>query len=350
MKIRGVCEHHDMGCLGAVINIRAIERRLELLKDMGCNAIRTAHNPPSPELLDLCDQMGFLVMDEAFDMWKISKTEYDYSRDWDEWHRRDLEDLVLRDRNHPSVIICSIGNEVMEQWDSTGSAMGTHLADIVRQLDSTHPITSGCNYPEPENPVIQSGALDLIGYNYHHETFPRFLSDFPGQAFITTGTTSALATRGNYDMPSDSVRRWPIRWNIPFTGVNPDYSCSSYDNCSVPWGSTHRESWEIIKKYEFLSGMFIRTGFEYLGEPTPYRWPARSSYFGIIDLCGFPKDAYYMYQSKWTDTPLLHLFPHWHWEPGQTVDVWVYTNCNEVELFLNDRSLGKKEKKQMICF
>lgn len=271
-------------------------------------------------------------------MWKISKTEYDYSRDWDEWHRRDLEDLVLRDRNHPSVIICSIGNEVMEQWDSTGSAMGTH------------PITSGCNYPEPENPVIQSGALDLIGYNYHHETFPRFLSDFPGQAFITTGTTSALATRGNYDMPSDSVRRWPIRWNIPFTGVNPDYSCSSYDNCSAPWGSTHRESWEIIKKYEFLSGMFIRTGFEYLGEPTPYRWPARSSYFGIIDLCGFPKDAYYMYQSKWTDTPLLHLFPHWHWEPGQTVDVWVYTNCNEVELFLNDRSLGKKEKKQMICF
>ncbi|MDT8401465.1 MAG: beta-galactosidase GalB [Bacteroidales bacterium] len=344
VKIKGVCNHHDLGCLGAALNTRALERRLELLKEMGCNAIRTSHNPPSPELLDLCDRMGFIVMDEAFDMWKMKKTEYDYSLYWDKWHKKDLEDLVRRDRNHPSVFIWSIGNEILEQWDSTGMPIARELAGIVNELDGTRPVTAGCNDPGPHNYVIRSGALDLIGYNYHEEMFPDFPVDFPGEKFIATETTSALATRGSYDMPSDSVRRWPLRSDLPFNEGNDDLSCSSYDNCSTPWGSTHQETWSVIKKHDFLSGMFIWTGFDYLGEPTPYSWPARSSYFGILDLCGFPKDAYYFYKSEWTDEPVLHIFPHWNWTDGEEVDVWAYTNCNEVELFLNGRSLGVHRK------
>ncbi len=344
LKINGVCNHHDLGCLGAAIHTRALERQLEILKEMGCNAIRTAHNPPAPELLDLCDRMGFLVMDEAFDMWKKGKTLFDYHLYYDDWHQRDLEDLVLRDRNHPSVMMWSIGNEILEQWDSTGLGMAMELAGIIRDLDTTHPITSGCNDPNPWNYIIRSGALDIIGYNYHQDMYADFPKTYPGQIFIATETVSALATRGSYDMPSDIIRRWPVRWDQPFDKGNPDYSCSSYDNCSAPWGSTHEETWKIMKKHDFLSGMFIWTGWDYLGEPTPYSWPARSSYFGIIDMAGFPKDAYYMYQSEWTDKPVLHVFPHWNWHEGDTVDIWAYTNYHEAELFLNDESLGKKPK------
>jgi beta-galactosidase len=346
VKILGVCNHHDLGCLGAAVNTRALERQLEILKEMGCNAIRTSHNPPAPELLDLCDRMGFIVMDEAFDMWKRGKTEYDYSLDWDSWHRRDLTDMVLRDRNHPSVFIWSIGNEVMEQWqrDGSGEAIATELAGIVHALDDTRPVTSACNDPYPHNPVIASGSLDLIGYNYHDTSFTDFPETFPDEIFIASETTSALATRGSYDMPSDIIRRWPARWDQPFKDGNADLTCSSYDNCSAPWGSTHEETWKIIKAHDYLSGMFVWTGFDYLGEPTPYWWPARSSYFGIIDLAGLPKDAYWFYQSEWTDKPVLHIFPHWNWNPGQMVDVWAYTNCDEVELFLNGTSLGRKKK------
>lgn len=344
VKIRGVCDHHDLGCLGAAINTRALERQLEILRDMGCNAIRTSHNPPAPELLDLCDRMGFIVMDEAFDMWKMAKTKYDYSLDFDKWHKRDLQDMIRRDRNHPSVFIWSIGNEILEQWDTTGISLARQLASEVRALDKTRPITSACNDPQPSNYLIRSGALDLVGYNYHPETFVKFPETFPGQKFIATETTSAIATRGSYDMPSDVVRRWPERWDKPFTDGNADMTCSSYDNCSVPWGSTHEETWKIIKAHSYLSGFFIWTGFDYIGEPTPYPWPARSSYFGIVDLCGFPKDAYYMYQSEWTSKPVLHLLPHWNWKQGETIDVWAYTNCDNVELLLNGKSLGTKSK------
>jgi beta-galactosidase len=344
VKIKGVCDHHDLGCLGSAVNTRALERQLEILKDMGCNGIRTSHNPPAPELLDLCDRMGFIVMDEAFDMWKKFKTDYDYHLFFDEWHKRDLEDLIRRDRNHPSVFIWSIGNEILEQWDSTGVKIARELAAIVKNLDSTRPVTSACNDPKPTNFIIKSGALDLIGYNYNINDFADFPNRYPGKNFIATETTSAIATRGHYDMPSDTIHRWPVRWDKPFTEGNADLTCSSYDNCSVPWGSTHEETWRIIKKYDFLSGMFIWTGFDYLGEPTPYPWPARSSYFGIVDLAGFPKDAFYMYQSEWTDKPVLHIFPHWNWKKGDTVDVWAYTNYEQVELFLNDQSLGAKQK------
>ncbi len=344
--IRGVCNHHDLGCLGAAVNTRALERQLEILKEMGCNGIRTSHNPPAPELLDLCDRMGFIVMDEAFDIWKVKKTDFDYSLDFDEWHRRDIEAMVLRDRNHPSVFIWSIGNEVMEQWqrDGSGEAIATELAGIVRSLDDTRPVTAACNDPAPHNPVIASGALDLIGFNYRDTLWTRFPQTFPEGKFIGTETTSALATRGSYDMPSDIIRRWPARWDQPFKDGNADLTCSAYDNCSAPWGTTHRDSWRLIKDNAFLTGMYIWTGFDYLGEPTPYWWPARSSYFGIIDLAGFPKDVYWMYQSEWTDKDVLHIFPHWNWNPGQTVDVWAFTNCDEVELFLNGTSLGRQKK------
>jgi beta-galactosidase len=290
--------------------------------------------------------MGFIVMDEAFDMWKIKKTDYDYHLDYDEWHKRDLEDMILRDRNHPSVFIWSIGNEIMEQWDTTGTGidMVRELAAIVRALDVTRPITSACNDPQPHNPIIAPGVLDLIGYNYRDTLYAGFPQAFPGGKFIGAETTSALATRGSYDMPSDIVRRWPARWDQPFKEGNADLTCSAYDNCSAPWGSTHELAWQLTKKYDYLSGMYIWTGFDYLGEPTPYRWPARSSYFGIIDLAGFPKDAFYMYQSEWTEKPVLHIFPHWNWTPGQIVDVWVYTNCDEVELLINRASLGAQKK------
>lgn len=348
VKINGVCNHHDLGCLGSAVNTRTLQRQLQLLKAMGCNGIRTSHNPPAPELLDLCDRMGFIVMDEAFDMWKKEKNPYDYHLDWDAWHETDLKDQIIRDRNHPSVFIWSIGNEVNEQYDpkdSSGAFIARELAAIVRSLDTTRPITSALNNPYPQNPVIYSGALDLIGYNYDHKDYATFHQRFPGKKFIATETVSALATRGYYDMPSDSIRRWPKAWDKPFEDGNANHTVSAYDNVSAPWGSTHEETWKVMKQHDFLSGQYIWTGFDYLGEPTPYGWPSRSSYFGIIDLAGFPKDVYYMYRSEWTNQPVLHIFPHWNWEPGRTVDVWAYyNNADEVELFLNGKSLGTRKK------
>ncbi|MFO8002151.1 MAG: beta-galactosidase GalB [Marinilabilia sp.] len=345
VKLKGVCLHHDQGALGAALNRRAKERQLEIMKDMGVNAIRTAHNPPAPELLELCDSMGFIVMNETFDEWKESKVEYGYSMYWDEWHEQDLRDHIRRDRNHPSVMIWSIGNEIPEQWDSVGTTMTRELAGIVRELDDTRPITTGNNGPTPDNSLIQSGELDLIGYNYHHQDYADFPETFPGEKFIATETNSALGTRGSYDMPSDSIRVWPYKWDEPFHDGNPDHSCSAYDNCHTPWGSTHTATWKEIKNHDFMSGMFIWTGFDYLGEPTPYEWPSRSSYFGVVDLAGFPKDAYYFYKSEWTQDTVLHVFPHWNWEKGDTVDVWsYYNNADEVELFLNGKSLGTKGK------
>ncbi|NDV67969.1 glycoside hydrolase family 2 TIM barrel-domain containing protein [Dysgonomonas sp. 25] len=374
VKIKGVCNHHDLGCLGAAVNTRAIERQLEILKEMGCNGIRTAHNPPAPELLDLCDRMGFIVMDESFDIWRKRKSQYDYSHYFPEWHERDLTDFILRDRNHPSIFMWSIGNEVLEQWSHidadtmdmkqanmilnfantlnkvensqdlhVNSMLTIKLADMVRELDPTRPITSGNNETEPGNHLFRSGAMDVIGFNYHEYNYIDFHKKFPNQKLILTETTSGLMSRGFYLMPSDSIYIWPIRWDLPFD--RPIHQCSSYDNNHVPWGTTHEGTWDLVKKYDHISGMYIWTGFDYLGEPTPFWWPSRSSYFGIIDLTGFPKDVYYMYQSEWTDKDVLHIFPHWNWEEGQTVDIWAYyNNADEVELLLNGKSLGRKQK------
>ena len=376
VKIKGVCMHHDLGCLGAAINERAIERQLEILKEMGCNAYRCSHNPPAPEVLDLCDRMGFIIMDESFDMWRKRKTTYDYSRFFNDWYERDLTDLVVRDRNHPSIFIWSIGNEVLEQWSdakadtlsleeanlvlnfghskemlakedgemSVNSLLTKKLADMVRALDPTRPVTAGCNEPNPNNHLFRSGALDIIGFNYHDDWFMGVPQNFPGKPFIVTESVSGLMTRGYYRMPSDSMFIWPSRWDIPF--YDESFSCSSYDNCHVPWGNYHEGTWKLVKQNPFISGQYIWTGFDYIGEPTPYGWPARSSYFGIVDLAGFPKDVYYMYQSEWRpDKTVLHLFPHWNWQEGQTIDLWAYyNNADEVELYVNGHSQGVRTK------
>lgn len=346
LKIKGVCLHHDLGALGAAVNTAAIMRQLRILKAMGCNAIRTSHNPPAPELLDACDSLGFLVMDEAFDMWLKKKTKYDYSLDFKQWHRIDLQDQIRRDRNHPSVIIWSIGNEIREQFDSTGIPIARELAAIVRALDTTRPITAALTETDTaKNFIYRSGALDLIGLNYNEKKYDSVPVKYPGHPFIATETTSALETRGHYDMPSDSIRRWPESAKKPFTTGNPDYTVSAYDNVSAYWGSTHEETWKTAKRDPWVSGIFVWSGFDYLGEPTPYPWPARSSYFGIVDLAGFPKDVYYMYQSEWTAKPVLHIFPAWNGRPGEPIDVWAYFNqADEVELFLNGRSLGIRKK------
>jgi beta-galactosidase len=347
VKIKGVCMHHDLGALGSAVNKRAIERQLEILKAMGCNAIRTAHNPPAPELLDLCDKMGFLVMDEAFDMWKKKKNKFDYYSDFEQWHKRDLEDMVKRDRNHPSIFMWSIGNEIREQFDSSGISITKELVSIVKALDDSRFVTAALSEWNPEkNFMYKAGVLDIIGLNYHHEVYEDFPKLYPGQKFIGAENMSALATRGHYDFPSDTQMHWPERSPQKYVEKgNKDYTVSAYDQVSAYWGSTHEETWKIIKKHDYLSGLFVWTGFDYLGEPTPYPWPARSSYFGIVDLAGFPKDVYYMYQSEWTAKPVLHVFPHWNWSTGQLVDVWVYyNNADEVELFLNGRSLGIKKK------
>ena len=348
VKIRGVCLHHDLGPLGAAVNDRALERQLQLMQAMGVNAIRTSHNPPAPELLDLADRMGFIVMDEAFDMWAKQKTEFDYHLDFPAWHERDLADMVRRDRNHPSVFIWSIGNEVMEQWkngDSTAAPIARDLAAIVRRLDPTRPITSANNNGSSENPVLQSGALDLLGHNYHQEAWADFPAQFPGQKFIITEAMSAYNSRGYYEQPSDSVAVYYTPYDTTKGDKpNKNHRISSYDDRRASWGSLHEESLGIFERYPFLSGMFIWSGIDYLGEPTPYEWPARSSYFGVVDLAGFPKDPYYLYQSEWTRTPMLHLLPHWNWTTGDTIDVWAYTNQEEVELFLNGVSQGVRRK------
>jgi beta-galactosidase len=346
LRIQGVCQHHDLGALGAAVNTRAIERQLEILKAMGCNAIRTSHNPPAPELLDLCDRLGFLVLDEAFDMWQKKKNSQDYHLDFKQWHRRDLEDQIRRDRNHPSVFLWSIGNEIREQFDSTGVRLTKELAATVKRLDPTRPVTSALTEQEPDkNFIAKAGVLDVLSFNYKHADYPELPKRFPGQKFLATEIAAAYETRGHYDLPADSLRIWPKDGKSKLTDGNPDFTASSYDNAAPYWGATHEAAWRAVKNSPFISGAFVWSGFDYLGEPLPYPWPARSSYFGVIDLAGFPKDAYYLYQSEWAAQPVLHLLPHWNWRPGQTVDVWAYySQADEVELFLNSKSLGVRKK------
>ena len=255
LKIVGVCNHHDLGALGAAINKRALQRQLQLLKAMGCNGIRTSHNPPAPELLDLCDEMGFIVMDEAFDMWARQKNKFDYHLDWIKWHKTDLEDQVLRDRNHPSVFIWSVGNEIPEQGgdaakgDTSGRVIARELVSIVKKLDITRQITAANNDVNKNNNIILSGAFDLVGYNYNHNDWQNFKKRWPGKKMIVTESTSALETRGQYDLvPVDSIRRWPKRWDIPFENPMGGYTVSAYDNVSTPWGSTHEESIKTLLK------------------------------------------------------------------------------------------------------
>lgn len=349
LKIHGVCMHHDLGALGAAFNQVAAKRQLTILKQMGCNAIRFAHNPPASAMLDLCDEMGFLVVDEAFDIWQKKKNKYDYHQYFDEWGIKDAQAMVLRDRNHPSVIMWSIGNEQREQFDSTGTIIVKRLVAAIKSVDTTRPVTTALTETFPEkNFITQANALDVLGFNYKLYDYEALPKRFPNQKFIATETASALETRGVYQFPADSIRIWPPDYKAQdtFADGNKDFTCSGYDNTHAYWGATHEKSWLAVKRNQHIAGLFVWSGFDYLGEPLPYpKFPSRSSYYGIIDLAGFSKDVYYMYQSEWTSTAVLHLFPHWNFKKGDTVDVWAYyNNADEVELYLNGKSLGKRSK------
>jgi len=336
VKVLGVCQHHDLGCLGAATNTRALTRQLEILKSMGCNAIRTSHNPPSPDLLDLCDQMGFLVMDEAFDVWNLEKMKYDYHLYFRDWHERDLSDMVLRDRNHPSIFLWSIGNEIPEKNHTKygGAAIAKELDGIVKKYDKTRYTTSGFAGVWRADTTFMTDKVDVIGINYTVERYPEEKAKHPKGFFIASETTSSLSDRGIYHFPADSAMK-----------ATPDMHCSSFDNRGTcydrPATRLTQTTWYAVKKTPYLAGMFVWTGFDYLGEPA-YPFPSISSSFGIIDLCGFPKDVYYFYKSQWTSEPVLHLLPHWNWEEGQLIDVIAYTNCDEVKLYLNNQLVGEQ--------
>ena len=378
VKLKGVCLHHDSGCLGSAVHRRALERELGMLKDMGVNAIRTSHNPPAPEVLELCDEMGFAVMDEAFDMWKRRKTRFDYARFFDEWHEKDLSDFVRRDRNHPCIVMWSIGNEVPEQTDRGDESLESlspeeanlllnfsdpgkandpvesnpnvlltrHLSRIITDLDSTRFITAGCNHVFEGNNIFNSGAVDVLGLNYHSYLYDSIREWFPGKPVIGSETASAINSRGVYHFPSTTLEILPpADWYKAPEGASTvlpdDLQLTAFDMCRVPWGATAEEGWYAVRERDHIAGTFLWTGFDYLGEPTPFPWPARSSYFGVVDLAGFPKDSYWMYRSEWTEETVLHLLPHWNWKQGDTIDVWAYyNNADDVELFLNGKSLG----------
>lgn len=360
VEVQGTCNHHDLGALGAALNNRALQRQLEILKSMGCNALRTSHNPPAPELLDLADKMGFLVWDEAFDCWANGKRANDYCRLYKEWHVKDLQALVHRDRNHPSVFIWSIGNEVMEQQDV---GMTRHLADTVRAEDPTRPVSNGYNNPDGGRACGAVEALDIMGVNYFFGQQDRWDKDprYAKKPTIGSETSSCVSSRGEY-----------------FFGHNANWQISSYDNNWPGWGCSPDSQFRVLARWPHVLGEFVWTGFDYLGEPTPYNSdetnllnfradpskraelekelarlekscpPSRSSYFGIIDLAGFPKDRFYNYQAHWRpELPMAHLFPHWNWPErvGQKVPVHLYTSGDEAELFLNGKSLGRKAKK-----
>jgi beta-galactosidase len=345
VKFKGVCLHHDLGPLGSAVNYRATKRQLEIMKSMGVNAIRTSHNPPSPEQLELCDKMGILVQVEAFDEWKIGKVENGYHKFWDEWHERDLRDMIKRDRNHPSVVMWSIGNEVREQQKKHGGEVAKHLTEICHDEDPTRPVTAGFNnYPQ----CIKNGladAIDLVGFNYKPTQYNNVVKNNPNFIVYGAETASTVSSRGVYHLPLENYDR------------HESLQVTSYDIVSPPWAYPPDFETYAQEIMPHSLGEFVWTGFDYLGEPTPYNgrdnethgkwggdWPSRSSYFGIVDLCGFPKDRYYYYQSRWTTEPMVHILPHWNWEntDHREIPVYCYTNCDEAELFLNGKSLGKK--------
>lgn len=331
IKMNGVCLHHDGGCVGAAVPLNVWRYRLEKLKAMGCNAIRTSHNPPAPEFLDLCDEMGFLVMDEAFDEWKIGKRKYGYHIYFDEWSKIDLISMLHRDRNHPSIVIWSVGNEVPDQKTEEGTKTLQMLTEICHQEDPTRPVTQACdNIAADGGSTVLSflNALDIVGYNYvdrWHERRELYYSidrhEHPNWKMIGTENRSNHGVfRGDYSLGNDSLV------------VNPNYN---YDMIDV------EQLWKFTRMHDYVIGDFMWTGIDYLGES---RWPYISWNFGVLDLCGFEKDGYYFYQSQWTTKPMIHLFPHWNWKgrEGQIIPVLCYTNCNEVELFLNGKSYGTK--------
>ncbi|MDC6366197.1 MULTISPECIES: beta-galactosidase GalB [Flavobacteriaceae] len=361
IKFKGVNQHHDLGALGAAFNVRAAERQLEVLKELGCNAIRMAHNPPAPELLELTDRMGFLVIDEVFDVWERKKTPLDFHLIFKDWHEQDLRSFVRRDRNHPSVIMWSFGNEVGEQYtEEEGAALGHRLAKIVKDEDPTRHTTASMNYAKSHMPFPE--IMDAISLNYQGEgirdapaykhlkgiktppSYPAFHEKFTDKTIISSETAAAMSTRGTYLFPVFDGTSAP---SADGAGGDPDTRyVSAYELYSTPFGSSADKVFATQDKNPYVAGEFVWSGWDYLGEPTPY-YLSRSSYFGIIDLAGFKKDRFYLYQSRWRpDLPMAHILPHWNWPDrnGKVTPVHVFTSGDEAELFLNGKSLGKKKK------
>jgi beta-galactosidase len=365
VPIRGVCMHHDLGALGAAINTRALERQIEILKEMGVNAIRTSHNPPAPELLDLCDRMGILVMDESFDCWQVPKKPNGYNLLFSDWSEADLRAEVRRDRNHPSIILWSIGNEIPEQSKPEGVEMAKRLSSFVHEEDPTRPTTFACSDTKGGYNGFQKG-VDVFGYNYKPWEYQKFREANPSEPIFGSETASTISSRCEYLFPVSNEKG----------GGKIGYQMSSYDLYAPGWASTPDSEFKGQEQNPFVAGEFVWTGFDYLGEPTPYsadvtnllnyhtpeekakaeaelkaagkiKVPSRSSYFGIVDLAGFKKDRFYLYQAHWRpDLPMAHILPHWNWPDrvGQVTPVHVYTSGDEAELFLNGQSLGRKKK------
>lgn len=367
VPINGVCDHHDLGAFGSALNTRALQRQLEILREMGCNAIRTSHNPPAPELLDLADQMGFLVMDESFDCWAAGKTRNDYHLLFPDWHEKDWRAELRRDRNHPSIIIWSIGNEIHEQGSPAGHQIAAALQEITHEEDPTRPVSAACNDQRAGYNGFQK-YVDVFGYNYKPTEYGHFRSANPGIPLYGSETASCISTRGEYFFPVSNDK----------SKGEGDFQMSSYDLYAPRWATPPDAEFKGQEEFPFVAGEFVWTGFDYIGEPTPYggdatillnftdpaekeamaaelkergkiQVPSRSSYFGIIDLAGFKKDRFYLYQSVWRpDFPMAHILPHWNWPDrvGQVTPVHVYTSGDEAELFLNGKSLGRKKKGQ----
>ncbi len=343
LRLHGVCLHHDLGALGAAVNRRATERQLQIMKAAGVNAVRTSHNPPSPELLEYADRLGLLVMDEAFDMWRIPKVPNGYSKYFDQWSEQDVRDMVRRDRNHPSIIMWSIGNEIPEQGEPDGWQEAKRLVAFFHEEDPTRPTTSAFNDWSGAIKNKLADQVDIPGFNYKPMHYEQILTEHPDWIIFGSETASCVSSRGTYHLPLEKYEK------------HPSLQISSYDIISPPWAYCPDVEFTYQDLLPKVLGEFVWTGFDYLGEPTPYfdrrgslehDWPARSSYFGMVDLAGFPKDRYFLYQSVWTEKPMVHLLPHWNWPgwEGKNIPVMCYSNADEVELFLNGKSLGRKKR------
>ncbi len=338
VKMQGVCMHHDLGPIGTAVNYRATERQMQIMKEMGVNAIRTSHNPPSPELLNICDSIGLLVQVEAFDEWKNGKNKNGYASYFEKWAGKDISNMIRRDRNHPSIVMWSIGNEIREQGMASGKETAQFLTSICHELDPTRPVTAGFNQHTAAIKNGLSDVVDLVGFNYKPFDYKNKHAEKPNYVLYGSETASTVSSRGEYKFPAtENKGAW-----------YQDYQVSSYDYEYPNWASTPDTEFEMQDDCEFIFGEFVWTGFDYLGEPTPYNegTPARSSYFGIVDLAGLKKDRFFLYQSKWSATPVLHLLPHWNWPEriGQNVPVYCYTNYPKAELFVNGVSQGVRQK------
>jgi beta-galactosidase len=341
VQLYGVDLHHDQGPLGAAFYRRAMERQLEIMRDMGVNAIRTSHNPPAPELLELCDRMGFVVWDEAFDKWDDKADRVKGQPPLEEYGEKQIRNFVMRDRNHPCVVIWSIGNEIGNQpYDKEGKSPERvkFMSDFVRKYDSTRPVGMSCHIPDTANhPILDS--LDLTGWNYARR-YANFRQHYPDKPIVYSESASALSTRGFYELPLPNGK----------TDFSKQLQVDSYDLNSAAWSDIPDKEFKLMEDDKFVAGEFVWTGFDYLGEPTPFSQQARSSYFGIVDLCGIPKDRFYLYRSYWRpDVTTIHILPHWNWpgRVGKNVPVFVYTNGDSAELLLNGKSLGRRTKGQL---